>query len=899
MISSELWHSLEADRVIERLATDRDEGLEELELLRRQEKFGPNALTPRVAESSFHRLLRQFQQPLVYVLLAAMVVTIVLHEWADATVIAIVVLVNALIGYFQESNAVKAIASLTRAMQSEATVVRNGETHQIASKELVPGDLVLLQSGDRVPADLRLIRVRDLQIDESALTGESVAAEKSIEVCESKAMVNDRTNIAYSTTLVSYGTGAGIVVATGDTTEIGRINEMIASADELETPLTQKINHFSHTLLIVILFLALSVAAAILIRGEPPSAVFLAAVALAVGAIPEGLPAVVTATLALGVSRLAARRAVIRKLPAVETLGSTTVICSDKTGTLTQNQMTVRRILVPDQSFEVSGSGYDPTGDIKSDDTSIESEASIPLREILLAGLLCNDSRLRKENDQWCHEGDPTEVALLTSAEKYGLDRSAEESRAPRIDTIPFESQYQYMATLHQSESSHVVYLKGAVEKVLERCEVDFSGSPIDRSQVEADVTRLASQGLRVLAFARKEVATDQKQIDHQDVNSGLSFLGLQAMIDPPRPEAIQAVKVCQSAGIQVKMITGDHLETATAIANQLEISGKRESNGRLSGISGRDLEGLSDIELIEAAETISVFARVSPAQKLRLVESLQSQQNVVAMTGDGVNDAPALRQADIGVAMGITGTEVAKEAADMILTDDNFATIEAAVEEGRGIYDNLIKFIIWTLPTNLAEAGVIIVSAFMGFELPITPLQILWINTTTAVLLGATLAFEPKEPEIMSRHPRVKNAPVIEKQFLMRTLWVALILIIAAYSVFEFKKSLGVETTAARTAAVNVIVFGELFYLFACRSLTLSMFHVGLLTNRWLWGGVLITTILQLSLTYVPLLNSAFETAPMSWRAWGLVLIAAMIVYLYAETDKGIRRVLEKKHDR
>lgn len=896
MISSEYWHTLDINEVIERLATDDYSGLDELELVRRQRKYGPNALTPRATETWYQLLFHQFQQPLVYVLLAAVFVTLVLHEWADATVIAVVVLVNALIGFFQESNALKAIASLTKSMQSEATVIRNGETHQIDSKELVPGDLVQLQSGDRVPADLRLIRVRDLQIDESALTGESVATEKGTAVCDADVMVNDRTNIAYSTTLVSYGTGTGIVVATGDATEIGRINELIASADELETPLTQKINHFSHSLLIAILVLALSVAVAILLRGEAPAAVFLAAVALAVGAIPEGLPAVVTATLALGVSRLATRRAVIRKLPAVETLGSTTVICSDKTGTLTQNQMTVRAIHVYEQEYELTGSGYDPAGEIQAIDSSIDSIESDRLREILTAGLLCNDSRLRKEQDQWICEGDPTEVALLTSAAKYGLERSVVERDNPRLDSIPFESQYQYMATLHQRGESTVVYMKGSIEKVLERCTTQYGGEMVDPIQVEQAVDRLASQGLRVLAFARKEFSKDQQIIQHENLESGLSFLGLQAMIDPPRPEAIEAVSVCQDAGIKVKMITGDHLQTATAIAEQLKIKGQQDEEGKLAGLSGRELERLSDIEFIEAAENVSVFARVSPAQKLKLVEALQSQQNVVAMTGDGVNDAPALRQADIGVAMGVTGTEVAKEAADMILTDDNFATIEAAVEEGRGIYDNLIKFIVWTLPTNLAEAGVIIVSAFMGLELPITPLQILWINTTTAVLLGATLAFEPKEPGIMSRHPRRKDAPVIEKQYLFRTIWVALILIVAAYSVFEFKKSLGVGTVSARTAAVNVIVFGELFYLFACRSLTVSMFHIGLLTNRWLWGGILITTLLQICLTYVPMLNKAFHTSPVSWRAWGLVLLASAVVYLYAECDKAVRRRLEKQ---
>ncbi|RCS43913.1 HAD family hydrolase [Bremerella cremea] len=888
---TEHWYHFATEDIASRWETNLEHGLPLLEVTRRRKRFGENQLTQAEGETKLRIFLRQFQQPLVYILLAATALTVVLREWVDASVIFAVVLVNSVIGYVQEAKALKAISALSKVLNSEATVIRGGQTMQIAASELVPGDCVKLQSGDRVPADIRLIHQRDLQIDESALTGESVPVEKNVAALEEGTPLAERANMAFSSTLVTYGTGTGIVVATGDHTEIGHINKLIASADVLETPLVRRINQLSHLLLKVILTLAGLVALAILLRGEPPVEVILAAVALAVGAIPEGLPAVVTATLALGVSRLARRRAIVRKLPAVETLGSTNVICSDKTGTLTQNQMTVRKISTGARQYDVAGSGYEAQGSVSavtpSEYAPVDDQQLV---EMLRAGLLCNDTRLVSiAQGVWKVEGDPTEAALLISANKLGLTHQAANMQYPRRDAIPFESQYQYMATLHQlNQTQSVAYVKGSVERLLPRCEHLANGDPLAPSAIETEVAEMAADGLRVLAFAKKTFPAEKTCLDHDDLTTGLQLLGLQGMIDPPRPEAIQAVAVCQEAGIKVKMITGDHVGTATAIAGQLGLQGRRnDENTGLFGITGTELEALSDRDLIDSVEDIAVFARVSPAQKLRLVEALQSRGNVVAMTGDGVNDAPALRQANIGVAMGIAGTEVTKEAADMILTDDNFATIEAAVEEGRGIYDNLKKFIAWTLPTNLGEAGIILVAAFLGFQLPITPLQILWINMSTAILLGATLAFEPKEPGLMARPPRDAEEPILSVPLMGRTLWVGALLVIATYGVFAFKKYLGVELESARTAAVNVIVMGQAAYLLTCRSLRHSFFQLGLFSNPLIWLGIATMIGLQVMLTYVPFLNQIFETQPTTWRPWALAFGTGLLLFILSEVDK------------
>jgi magnesium-transporting ATPase (P-type) len=890
------WHHLPQVEVATLLETDAAKGLDTFEVAHRQSHFGPNRLTLKKGKHPLVLFLLQFHQPLVYILLGAALVTFALQEWVDSGVIFAVVLVNAVIGFVQESRALKAIDALARAMEGAAIVVRAGKKTKIPAFELVPGDLVLLQSGDKVPADLRLLRTRELQVDESALTGESVPVQKQPEQLTREMLLADRINMAYSSTLVTYGTAAGIVIATGDGTEIGQINALIASADTLATPLTKKITHFSGILLWVILGLAGLTLLAGWYHGTPLLDNFMAAVALAVGAIPEGLPAAMTIMLAIGVGKMAQRHAIIRRLPAVETLGSTTVICSDKTGTLTQNQMTVQELCAAGECYEFSGVGYAPLGEVHLDESVIDPQAHPALVECLKAGLLCNDSSLINKGEQWGIEGDPTEVALITASAKAGLSRELLEQDLPRIDTLPFESLHQYMATLHDSGAgaAPVIYMKGSVESVLSRCcdayGTDSGTTELDRASIQREVEEMAARGLRVLAFARKLHSGAGQSVTHPDVAEGLTFVGLQAMMDPPRPEAIAAVSACQKAGIQVKMITGDHLATATAIAQQIGLEAAAGCGPDSFAINGHMLSQMVDQELVDVAQRAAVFARVSPDQKLRLVEALQSAGHVVAMTGDGVNDAPALKQADIGVAMGVGGTEVAKEAADMVLTDDNFATIEAAVEEGRAVFDNLVKFIVWTLPTNIGEGLVILVAVFAGLTLPITPVQILWINMTTAVLLGLMLAFEVKEPGIMERPPRRPETPVITVELTFRIGLVGLMLLLGAFGFFEWALLHGRSVETARTVAVNMFVFGELFYLFNCRSLRYSMFRLGVFSNRWLVLGVAIMALLQVFFTYSPVMNQLFGSAPVGMVEWAWVLTAGLAIYTIVGIEKWLR---------
>jgi Ca2+-transporting ATPase len=634
------------------------------------------------------------------------------------------------------------------------------------------------------------------------------------------------------------------------------------------------------------------------LRGQDFLEMFMAAVALAVGAIPEGLPAAITITLAIGVSRMAKRHAIIRKLPAVETLGSTMVICSDKTGTLTQNQMTVQKILAGGELYTLTGVGYAPEGQIELEKKVVAQNQNQALDELLKAGMFCNDSTIAQTDRVWRTEGDPTEGALITAAMKAGYDQLSLENETPRLDTIPFESERQYMATLHDQGAGkpRVIYIKGSIESLCLKClrSLDKHGNvhSADRQTIMNSVESMVQMGLRVLAFARKEVSAEQVQIDHADLSEDTVFLGLQGMIDPPRPEAIDAVAACQAAGILVKMITGDHAGTAAAIAKQLGLCGPSCSYHTREVLTGKDIAALDANDLEEQTAHTSVFARVSPEQKLNLVNALQKRDYVVAMTGDGVNDAPALRQANIGVAMGITGTEVSKESADMVLTDDNFATIQAAVEEGRGVFDNLIKFISWTLPTNVGEGLVILTAILLGTRLPILPLQILWINMSTALLLGLMLAFEPKEPGILSRPPRDPNTPILTRPLILRIMMVSLLLVIGAFGLFKIELMLQAQNEAlARTVAVNVFVFGEMFYLFNCRSIREPFWTLGIWTNLPFWLGVVAMSVLQLLFTYLPFFNEIFQSAPMGIIEWGFVLGNGLLIFILVELEKWIRR--------
>ena len=889
------WHHLPREEIIGLLGSDIQRGLDIFEVKHRRQHFGPNVLTPKKGRGPVIRFLLQFHNPLIYILLAATAITAVLKDVIDAAVIFGAVLVNAIVGYLQESKAEGAIEALAQSMTTEATVTRAGKTERITASELVPGDIVALKAGDKVPADLRLVSSRDIQIAEAVLTGESAAVEKDAEVILApETIVADRSNMAYTSTLVTYGQGVGIVIATGDATEVGRISQLLSLTGQIETPLTRKIAQFSRQVLFAILIVAAVAFVIEVWRGRPAVEAFTAVIALAVAMIPEGLPAALTVTLAIGVSRMARRRAIIRRLPAVEALGSTTVICSDKTGTLTQNQMTVQHIVVAGMRCEVSGSGYAPIGRITRNGEQIIPAPGSALAETLRAGMLCNDSELVEKSAIWEAHGDPTEAALLVSARKAGISTMLRQE-VPRLDLIPFDSEHKYMATLHEAGGGRrVVYIKGAVEVVVEKCAsaLDSGGQnvPMDTEQIQREVDGMAMQGVRVLAFARSEPSPGKSRLARADVAAGLTFVGLQGMIDPPRPESIVAVRACQQAGVRVKMITGDHALTAVAIARQIGLHGAT-GGGAQTVVTGKMLSDYADESLIELAEATPVFARVSPEQKLRLVEALQARSHVVAMTGDGVNDGPALKQADIGIAMGITGTDVAKEAADVILTDDNFATIEAAVEEGRGVFDNLTKIIAWTLPTNLGEGLVILVALILGVALPILPLQILWINMTTVATLGVVLALEHREPGIMSRPPRNLQAPILTRELIWRIVLVGALILVGAFGLYEWEIYSGATIAQARTVAVNVVVMVEIFYLFNCRSLTRSMFQIGVFSNWWVMGGIGLMVLLQMLLTYVPPMNKVFFTAPIRLTSWVNILAISLLTYLCVEGEKWIRR--------
>jgi len=875
-----------------------ESGLTSAEAALRLQRYGENRVKMQAGTPAWVRLLRQFTAPLVLVLILAATVTGFLKEWVDAIVILVVVVVNAFVGFLQESKAESALEALMKMVVGEALVRRDGRKIQVPNTALVPGDIVLLTGGDRVPADIRLLETKNLQIDESSLTGESLPVHKRPDPLDADTVLADRVNMAYAGSLVTAGTATGVVWATGDRTETGRLAFLIAEAVDLTTPLTRKIASFSGLLLWIIVGLAaLMFAFGVFVRGGSPVEMLMASVALAVGVIPEGLPAAITIVLAIGVSRMARRKAIIRKLPAVETLGCTTVICSDKTGTLTQNMMTVRVIYAGGQTFSVSGGGYEPRGEVQGEDgraiASIEERPA--LRECLLAGMLCNDSALIEEEGRWSIGGDPTEGAMIVSAEKAGLRHADIHASAPRVDMIPFESTHMFRATLHDHEEGRRIYKVGALERLLERCSqmLDRQGNPVP---VDADAIRtvaqdLASEGLRVIACARRDGDHVTEEMDHHHVTEGFVFLGMQGMIDPPREEAIAAVAKCQRAGIRVKMITGDHAATARAIARQIGLDGAESA----PALTGRELDAIEDEDLPAIADRTVVFARVAPEQKLRLVRALQSLGHIVAMTGDGVNDGPALKQADIGIAMGISGTDVAKGAASMVLTDDNFATIAAAVEEGRGVFDNLTKFLVWTLPISVGFGLILLTSVVFGLTLPTLPVHLLWVNLTTAILLGLMLVFEPPEADVMNRPPRDQKQPIFDFSLFMRTCLVSIIVLAGAYTVFLAELDGTDETTIAeaRTAVVNTVVAVASAYLVNCRSLRRSIFSIGWFTNPQVLIGIGITFLFQLVFTYAPFMNRFLHTAPLELEVWARIAGIAFLAFVLIELEKKVRSLI------
>lgn len=883
------WHSLSAEAVLACLQADRERGLSTQEVLRRLRQWGPNRLEQTAKRGPFKRFLAQFHNVLIYVLLTAAIGTGLLGEWVDTGVILGVVLINAAIGFLQEGKAEQALDAIRGMLSPKALVLRNGQRSAVDAAELVPGDIVLLQAGDRVPADLRLIVVKNLRIEEAVLTGESVAVEKAPAPVAIDAVLGERYSLAFSGTIVTYGRGVGVVVATGAHTQIGRISTMLAEVQTLTTPLVRQVRQFGRWLSGSAVVLALATFAfGLRVRGYAPVDMFMAAVSLAVAAIPEGLPAIMTITLAIGVQRMARRNAIIRRLPAVETLGAVTVICSDKTGTLTRNEMTVQSAICSEATFGISGTGYVPVGGFHIGGKEVDPEHYPVLSQMLRAALLCNEAVLYHRDERWQMEGDHTEGALLTAALKGGLAVDEERQAYPRTDVIPFESEHKFMATLHHDHQGRgYIFLKGAPERVIGMCDLqrtDSGDRPLDRARWQTECHRLASHGQRLLALAVKETHADHLELTFADVERGMVLLGVFGIIDPAREEAIDAVAKCRRAGIQVKMITGDHGVTAMAVGAQLGIGdGSRY-------LTGTDLEAMDDQALREAVKEIDIFARTSPEHKLRLVSALQANNHVVAMTGDGVNDAPALKRADIGVAMGRKGTEAAKEASEMVLADDNFASIAHAVVEGRTVYDNLTKAILFLLPTSMAQAFTIVAAVMLGLTLPLTPVQVLWVNMVTAVTLALALAFEPTEPGVMERPPRKPGAAILSGFLIWRIGFVSALLLAGTFGHFLWLQVNGAGEELARTAAINTLVAGQIFYLFNSRyMLGSSLTRKGLLGNRvaLLASGLLI--VLQLIFTYAPAMQALFGTAALEMSAWAALVAFGILMLLIIEAEKAL----------
>ncbi|MDQ6435596.1 cation-transporting P-type ATPase [Mesorhizobium sp. LHD-90] len=882
------WHAAAADDVLAALETSA-EGLTQDEAARRLRAGGPNQLPATARQHPVLRFLAQFNNALIYFLLAAAVAATALGHVVDGGVILAVVLVNAIVGFVQEGKAEQALNAIRDMIAPHAVVVRGGERHKIDARDIVPGDVVVVEAGDKTPADIRILRARGLTADEAILTGESVPADKTEEPVRDDAPLGDRHSMLFSGTLVPTGQAMGVVVATGASTEIGRISNLISEVATLTTPLLAQINQFGRWFTgFAIMVAAALFAFAMLFRGYDAVDALMVVVALAVGAVPEGLPAVITITLAIGVRRMAARNAVVRRLPAVETLGATSVICSDKTGTLTKNEMTARHVATPAGLTEASGSGYAPDGALA--DPKGGKPADDPVRDDLIrAGLLCNDADLVELDSAWSVRGDPMEGALVALAAKASLLPDAEREAWPRVDEIPFDAQHRFMATLNREPGGGArIFVKGAPERVMSMCAQEAGGGPVNTQYWQQRIDDAAAKGERLLGFAVKPAGPGVERLEFGLVETELTFLGVVGFIDPPRDEAIRAVAECRSAGIAVKMITGDHAGTAVAIARQLAIADDPRA------IEGTELDGISDDELRKVAEEASVFARATPEHKLRIVRALQTNGHIVAMTGDGVNDAPAVKQADVGVAMGRKGTEAAKEAAQMVLLDDNFASIVAAVHEGRTVYDNIRKVIGWTLPTNGGETLVVVFAIIFGLVLPMTPVQILWINMILSVTLGLVLAFEPAEPNVMQRPPRRRDTPILSPFLLWRLAFVSLLFTIAVLGIFEYATRRGYNVETARTMVVNTIVVMEIFYLFNVRYLHMTSFSlIGAAGTPAVMTAIAVVVVAQFAFTYAPFMHALFDSAPVGLADGLLIIGIGIVTMIILEAEKVIMRRL------
>jgi calcium-translocating P-type ATPase len=884
------WHALTVDEVLKRLTTSTENGLAVGEASTRLQKYGPNRLPEGKKRGPLMRFISQFNNILVYVLLGAGFTKMMLGLWIDASIILGVVILNGLLGFIQEGKAEKALDSIRNMLSAEARTVRGSEARMIPAEQLVPGDIVLLESGDKVPADLRLADIKNLRTEEAALTGESVPADKTIDPVPEKATVGDRESMAFSGTMVVSGRATGVVVETGSETELGRINKLLAGVSALETPLLRQIKKFGYAITAVI-----GVVSVLLfsygrwVIGMDFVAIFQAVVGIAVSVIPEGLPAIITITLAIGVQRMAQRNAIIRRLPAVETLGSVSRICSDKTGTLTLMEMMVVSAVTAESQYEITGNGYAPEGEVKQSGKLAGKDSVVGL--LGRVSMLCNDAELFQQEGVWKVEGDPTEGALYPFATKLGMDRQAEQTAYPRIDAIPFESEHRFMATLHkETGGKEMLLVKGAPEVILDACDrqqIADGNALLDRDHFMKASDQLATQGERVLALAWLEnPGLKAGTLRPADLPKNLVLLGLIGLLDPPRKEAIEAVTECHGGGIRVTMITGDHKITAAAIAKMLGIG-----DGR-TAITGAEIEEMNEAALQETVQNVDVFARASPEHKLRLVKAIQANKQIVAMTGDGVNDAPALKKAEIGVAMGIKGTEVTKEAAGMILADDNFASITAAVKEGRTVYNNIEKAILFMLPTNVAQALVIAVAILFGFTMPITAPQVLWVNMVTSVALGLVISFEPHELDVMLRPPRAVDRPILTGFGIWRVVFVGLALLTYTLWAFFWMKSLGASDQLARTVAVNAITIGQIFYLLNSRYLLDSSLSIKAhLGNKYLPLGIGAVIILQLLFTYAPPLQALFDNEAVPLRVWPWLFVGGLVFFLVVEMEKMMIR--------
>jgi Ca2+-transporting ATPase len=880
------WYQLDVKEVLRTLQTS-EEGLSENEVKDRLEKYGPNKLPEEKGLSRLKIFLHQFTSPLIYILMVAAIVTAFLGEYIDTGVIVAILMLNAVIGYIQEYKAESSMKALKSMVVSKARVVRGGKEKEISSEDLVPGDIALLSSGGKVPADLRLFKTTELKIEEAALTGESVPVEKKSQpIPEENLTPGDQTNMAFMGTVVVNGRAKGIVVDTGSKTVLGQIAREVKELSVTQTPLQQKIVKFSH----FIGLLVLGSAAAIFIFGSflgmTIAEIFKIAVAASVAAIPEGLPIVVTITMAIGISRMAKRNAIIRNLPAVETLGSTTVICSDKTGTLTKNEMTVKAIYDGHHAYEVTGSGYEPKGEILHDWESCDAATLSGLCGVVRIGMLCNESRLYEEEGQFKVEGDPTEGALIVSAMKAGLFFEEEKNRYPQLSILPFESDRGFMATLHRHDEKKLIFVKGAFEKLVEMCFQPALGGQQEKKKALEMAEHFAGDGMRVLAMAYKEAPDDLSEVTHQHVENDLIFAGMQGMIDPPRPEAIDAVKGCHEAGIRVVMITGDHAVTADAIGKTMGMS-RMDSQV----LTGRELETTSDEGLFSKVNEVSMYARVSPQHKLRIVQQVIKHGEIVAVTGDGVNDAPALKAAHIGVAMGKTGTDVAREAADMVITDDNFASIFHAVEEGRVVFDNIRKVTLFLIPTGFAAIVSILIAMALDIPIPYVAAQLLWINLVTNGLQDVALAFEPGEKDVTKRKPRSLKEGIMSRLMYERSILVGLI--ISAGVIFNFASALedNFSLERARTIAVTTMVLFQFFQAWNSRSENQSVFTISPLSNPFLFYSMVAAMLAQIAVVYVPALQWIFRTEPLSGADWARIVLVALTVVVAVEVDKAIRR--------